>query len=346
MKKRTLIPIGVGACLAFGICTNLTGFGGSTVTASVKDVVSSDNNYLESVISRILPKKDCPAEKEVIEPSFTCALIPADISSVYPETPKYDHVAEDKEDTSPVSDDKTTGVSANESQPKVQPSQEEDVQIADLTAVPAEAEQAQDVYQEESSKAKESGTAAEKEVKKESEDISSETKATKATKEKEENTDTSAEKEKDLADVHEHVLKPVYKTVHHDAVTHTETKFVETGFESSGSRSVTYGDTTVSRGDYTVGRYEDNSRVIETRKVYYYINGEEAGEEEYKAALEKIYAEAEANGESDKIEERAVSGICATGEEVETEVVDSEAYDEEVLDHYECEHCKEIVDSI
>ena len=75
MKKRAFIPVGVGACIALGLFANVTGTGKNTAVASVKDVVSSDNNFIFSMVKGILPEKGSAAEKADIIPSFSGALV-------------------------------------------------------------------------------------------------------------------------------------------------------------------------------------------------------------------------------------------------------------------------------
>ena len=348
MKKRAFIPVGVGACIALGLFANVTGTGKNTAVASVKDVVSSDNNFIYSMVKGILPEKGSAAEKADIIPSFSGALVAVteepQIPAVQKDVQGYmknEHSEENKNITEQMpaavlqsfeADNARDEVHDTQNQPAVQFPEEKQVQST--TGI-------EDFSKEEENAEKEKheiSSVREEKKAEEAEEVEEVEKAEEVT------VPSSVTQEEDK---HEHVLKPVYKTLHHDAVTHTETEYVETGFESSGGGSTSYGDITLSFGRHYSGKYdEDGSPVYDKYEKYFYINGEKASEEEYNEASARLHAEAEANGEIDKIEENAISGIWPRVEEIEKEIVDQEAYDEEVLDHYECEHCDEIADNI
>ena len=136
---------------------------------------------------------------------------------------------------------------------------------------------------------------------------------------------------------HVHEWQPVFESVHHVPVTHIEKQFVKTGYEISRSEEYFYNGKQFNYYNYSKTEIDKvgDEKIVDLNYGFF-INRIEVSEEEYNTALQALRDEAEAKGDSDAIEASAMSSIAPVGHEVDVEVVDKEAYDEDVVVGYRC----------
>ena len=136
---------------------------------------------------------------------------------------------------------------------------------------------------------------------------------------------------------HVHDWQPVFESVHHAPVTHIEKKFVNTGYTISRSEDFSYNGTQLYTYRYSKTEVNEagEEKIVKWDQGFF-VNYVEVSEEEYYATMQALRDEAEANGDSDAIEMSAKSALAPVGHEVDVEVVDKEAYDEDVVVGYRC----------
>ena len=136
---------------------------------------------------------------------------------------------------------------------------------------------------------------------------------------------------------HVHEWQPVFESVHHVPVTHIEKQFVKTGYEISRSEEYFYNGTQLYTYRYSKTEVNEagEEKIVKSDQGFF-VNDVEVSEEEYYAMMKTLRDEAEANGDSDAIEMTAKSALAPVGHEEDVEVVDREAYDEDVVVGYRC----------
>ena len=361
MKKKIFLPAGIAACLAVGIISSVSAADNTVNSASLKDVIESDNIFFDSLTGNFGKSEEV---LPVAEPEIgSVATESAELSAVAavsfdgeddsyvesaPEVETADVRDEAKETASlPVSDtsDPAPGSEAVNAEYQVytaaseeQPAATEDAATEeDIVELINNTVQTPAVTPDHSFDAKEiSDLEGEiKPVTGQSPDDSEEGEIVVET--------TPAVQEEAQETLHEHEWKPVTETVHHDAVTHTEEVLVE--FEDY-SKTYSYCDedgkticnvyihgTTVEYHDGEVFAVEgeETDGIVEISNL---VTGEKfsfaPGELESRDAFVH-----EMFGDDVYPEAFLIGPYMALIEE--KEVIDEEAYDEEVITGYICD---------
>lgn len=348
MKKKIFLPVGIAACLAVGIITSVSAADNTVNSASLKDVVDSENVLFSSLMGNFGKSEEVVpvAQPEAVSVASESAALPAvaavsfdgeDDSYVEsaPEVEADDARDEVKATASlPVSD---TSDSAQDSEEQYVAAEEAFVTEGDIVEMINDTVQTPAVTPDHSFDAKEISDL-ENEVKPatgQSPDDSEEGEIVVET--------TPAVQEEAQETLHEHEWKPVTETVHHDAETHTEEIWV---YFEDNNRSYSYwneDDETICnvfKHGTTVEYHNDEVFAVEgeetagTVEISNLVTGEKFSFaprelESLDAFLHEMFGD-------DIYGASAMIGPAWGGVE-EMEVIDEEAYDEEVITGYICD---------
>lgn len=348
MKKKIFLPVGIAACLAVGIITSVSAADNTVNSASLKDVVDSENIFFnslmgnfgksEEVVPVAQPEGESVASESVALPAVAAVSFDGEDDSYVESDPEVE--ADDVNDEANATAYLPVSVTSDPAQDLDEQyvAAEEDFDTEDdIVEMINDTVQTPAVTPDHSFDAKEIS------------DLENEVKpATGQSPDDSEESESNAEiatdeKEAEQEALHEHEWKPVTETVHHDAETHTEEVSV---YFVDNNKSYSYcneDDKTVCevfRYGTTVEYHDDEIFAIEgeetagTVEISNLVTGEKfsfaPGElESLDAFLHEMFGD-------DIYGASAMIGPAWGGVE-EMEVIDEEAYDEEVITGYICD---------
>jgi len=346
MKKKIFLPVGIAACLAVGIITSVSAADNTVNSASLKDVVDSENIFFnslmgnfgksEEVVPVAQPEGESVASESVALPAVAAVSFDGEDDSYVESDPEVeaDDVNDEANATAslPVS---VTSDPAQDLEEQYVAAEEAFVTEGDIVEVINDTVQTPAVTPDHSFDAKEIS------------DLENEVKpATGQSPDDSDEESTSEvaadEQEKEIEAEHEHVWKPVTETVHHDAETHTEEVWISC---YDNNKTFTFlnlnGDVVCNVHIHgTIEEYEGDELIsaegVETEGVvdiYNVVTGESFSfaPGELESVNEFVY------GMFD--DELIIEGLLgpAWGRVEEKEIIDKEAYDEEVITGYVCD---------
>ena len=360
MKKKIFLPAGIAACLAVGIISSVSAADNTVNSASLKDVIEFDNIFFDSLTGNFGKSEEVlpVAEPETGSVATESAELPAVVA-----------VSFDGEDDSYVEsapEVETAGVRDEAKETASLPVSDTSDPMQDSEAVNAEY-QAYTGVSEEQSDVTEKAAVTEDDIvelindtvqttavtpdhsfdAKEISDLENEVKPVTGQSPDdldEESTSEVAvdEQEKEIETEHEHVWKPVTETVHHDAETHTEEVLISCYDNNKTFRFLNLNGDVVCNVHIhgTIEEYEGDELIsaegVETEGVvdiYNVVTGERFSfaPGELESVNEFVY------GMFD--DELIIEGLLGPAwcRVEEKEMIDKEAYDEEVITGYVCD---------